>query len=152
MDELRLKAQELSQRYEVIQSRQQQLSTLPEQIATLQADIDALRVLQPDPPSHPDLALPYDATISLLNSRETELATLDAQIEALQATSSRQNRELQRLEDELRPLEAKKDVTVKAAKEARKRKEEGGGMDEMEEMGRWYRGSEKVLKSVVETG
>ena len=152
LEELRFSSQRLSERYEVIQSRQQQLSSLPAEIAALQAEIDTLRAAQPSAPSHPDLALPMDATLSLLNSREAELADLDAQIASLQAASSRGARDVQRMENELRPLLAKKEVTVKAAKEARRRKEEGGGMDETEELGRWFRGSERVLKSIVEAG
>ena len=59
--------------------------------------------------------------------------------------------DLEKLERELRPLETQKQGTVAAAKEARRRKEEGGGIgDELEERGRWLRASEKALREMLE--
>ena len=61
-------------------------------------------------------------------------------------------RELERLENELRPLEAQKTVAVNTAKEARRRKEEGerGIGDDLELKGRWYRSVEKGLKDMLD--
>lgn len=55
------------------------------------------------------------------------------------------------LERELRPLEMQKAGAVAAAKEARRRKEEGerGVGDELELKGRWYRGVETGLTELL---
>lgn len=55
------------------------------------------------------------------------------------------------LERELKPLEVQKAGTVAAAKDARRRKEEGerGVRDELELKGRWYRGVETGLRELL---
>lgn len=55
------------------------------------------------------------------------------------------------LERELKPLEMQKAGTVAAAKEARRRKEEGerGAGDELELKGRWYRSVETGLRELL---
>ena len=52
------------------------------------------------------------------------------------------------MEGELHPLLNQKKTVVGQAREARQRREEGG-VDEMEEKGRWYRASEATLKEVL---
>lgn len=95
--------------------------------------------------------MPLPETLKLVSEREAELAALNAQIASLQASLPSRSRELEKLERELRPLETQKNGTVAAAKEARRRKEEGGGIgDELEERGRWLRASEKALKEMLE--
>jgi predicted RNase H-like nuclease (RuvC/YqgF family) len=97
------------------------------------------------------LSLPLPETQRLVREREAELAALNAQIASLQATIPNRTRDLEKLERELRPLETQKQGTVAAAKEARRRKEEGGGIgDELEERGRWLRASEKALREMLE--
>ena len=59
---------------------------------------------------------------------------------------------MDRLQAELVPLEAKRQNSAAAAKEARRRKEAvlGGVQDDLEERGRWWRGSETLLKQMLE--
>ena len=63
----------------------------------------------------------------------------------------RKARELELLERELKPLEVQKAGAVAAAKDARRRKEEGerGLGDELELKGRWYRGVELGLREML---
>jgi predicted RNase H-like nuclease (RuvC/YqgF family) len=127
------------------------LEALPVEIEGLQATIEQLKQEQTPTSDNPELSLPLPETTRLLSKREAELAALNAQIASLQATLPNRARELEKLERELKPLETQKNGTVAAAKEARRRKEEGGGIgDELEERGRWLRASETALKEMLE--
>jgi len=145
------KGKELSQRYEGLQLQTRQLECLPAEIEGLESRIQRLRHEQTPVSHNPELALPLPDTLKVLEEREAELAALNAQIASLQASLPNRTRELEKLERELRPLETQKQGTVAAAKEARRRKEEGGGIgDELEERGRWLRASEKALREMLD--
>ncbi|OAL56688.1 hypothetical protein IQ07DRAFT_497719 [Pyrenochaeta sp. DS3sAY3a] len=151
LKQLEDKGRELALRYEGVQLRTQQLESLPDEIEGLEATIEQLKHEQTPVSNNPELALPLPETLRVLNEREAELAALNAQIASLQAAMPNRDRELEKLERELKPLETQKQGTVAAAKEARRRKEEGGGIgDELEERGRWLRASEKALKEMLE--
>lgn len=151
LKQLEAKGQELASRYDAVQLRRQQLETLPTEIEGLEASIAQLKQDQVPTSSNPELGLPLPETLRLLNEREVELAALNAQIAQLQASLPNRAKELEKLERELKPLETQKQGTVAAAKEARRRKEEGGGIgDELEEKGRWLTASEKALRDMLE--
>lgn len=151
LKQLEEKGKELSLRYEGLQLRTQQLEALPVEIEGLESKIEQLKQEQTPTSDNPELSLPLPETTRLLSEREAELAALNAQIASLQATLPNRARELEKLERELKPLETLKNGTVAAAKEARRRKEEGGGIgDELEERGRWLRASETALKEMLE--
>jgi chromosome segregation ATPase len=146
------KGREMALRYEGLQLRKTQLESLPAEIENLEATIEKLKQEQTPPSNNPELALPLAETTQLLQEREVELALLDAQITKLQSALPNRTRELEKLERELKPLETQKQGTVTAAKEARRRREEGGGIgDKLEERGRWLRASETALKEMLET-
>ncbi|KAI8937420.1 hypothetical protein NX059_005145 [Plenodomus lindquistii] len=151
LSQLEEKGRELSLRYEGLQLRTQQLESLPTEIEGLEASIERLKQEQTPVSDNPELALPLPDTLKVLNGREAELTALKAQIASLQASMPNRTRELEKLERELKPLETQKQGTVAAAKEARRRKEEGGGIgDELEERGRWLRASEKALREMLD--
>ncbi|KAH7402560.1 hypothetical protein BKA66DRAFT_544695 [Pyrenochaeta sp. MPI-SDFR-AT-0127] len=151
LKQLEDKGKELALRYEGLQLRTQQLESLPTEIEGLESTISQLKQEQTPVSNNPELALPLPETQRVLAEREAELAALNAQITSLQASLPNRDRELEKLERELKPLETQKQGTVAAAKEARRRKEEGGGIgDELEERGRWLRASEKALREVLE--
>ncbi|OCK83777.1 hypothetical protein K432DRAFT_346336 [Lepidopterella palustris CBS 459.81] len=144
------RGRQLSQRYESIHLRTTSLHSLPTVIASLESTISTLQHSQTPHPTNPALSLPLPETLSLLHSRKAELAALDAQIAALQTAIPQKTRELERLQAELRPLETQKKASVAQAKEARRRREEGGGVgDELEERGRWLRAAEKGLGGML---
>jgi chromosome segregation ATPase len=120
-------------------------------MATLESQIASLQASHPSPTKHsnPDLNLSLPHTLSLLSERESQVSDLDAQIRALQSQLPRKRRELERLETELHPLLNQKKTVVAQAKEARQRREEGG-IDEMEERGRWYRATDTALREMLE--
>ncbi|KAH7563292.1 hypothetical protein BM1_00339 [Bipolaris maydis] len=151
LKQLEDKGKELAIRYEGVQLRTQQLESLPSEIEGLEANIERLKHEQAPASTNPELALPLPETQRVLSERETELAALNAQIASLQATIPNRGRDLEKLERELRPLETQKQGTVAAAREAQRRREEGGGIgDELEERGRWLRASEKALEEMLE--
>jgi chromosome segregation ATPase len=149
--QLQEKGKELALRYEGVQLRTALLESLPTDIEGLEANIERLRQEQTPLSNNPELALPLPETLSLVQRREAELAELNAQLAKLQSALPSRTRELEKLERELKPLETQKQFTVAAANEARRRKEEGGGIgDELEERGRWLRASEIALREMLE--
>jgi hypothetical protein len=136
--------------HESISLRTATLSTLPSQISALESTIATLQHAQTPHSTNPSLSLPLPETLTLLASKEAEIAALDAELARLQSAVPRKTHELERVEAELRPLEAQKTAMVAAAVEARRRREEGGGVgDELEEKGRWLRASEGALRGMV---
>ncbi|KAF2867221.1 hypothetical protein BDV95DRAFT_551609 [Massariosphaeria phaeospora] len=151
LKQLEEKGRELALRYEGVRLRTQLLETLPTEIEGLEATVERLQQEQTPPSNNPELALPLPETLKLVQEREAELVTLNAQLSRLQNTLPNRTRDLEKLERDLKPLETQKQGTVTAAKEARRRREEGGGIgDELEERGRWLRASEKALKDMLE--
>lgn len=151
LKQLEAKGTELALRYDAVQMKRQQLETLPTEVEGLEASIAQLRQDQMPASSNPELGLPLPETLRLLNEREAELAALNAQIAQLQSSLPNRAKELEKLERELKPLDTQKQGTVAAAKEARRRKEEGGGIgDELEEKGRWLTATEKALRDMLE--
>ena len=148
--ELEQKGRELCARYQTIQLQTTQLKELPEKIDGLQARIEQLKTSQ-QLGSNPTLNLPLEKTLNLVEERERERAELDRQLEQLQVMVPRKTRELDRLNAELQPLEAKRLGSTSSAKEAKRRKEEalGGVGDDLEERGRWWRGVETGLKGML---
>lgn len=129
------------------------LAELPTTITGLETQITELKALHPPPPKsdNPNLNLPLPATVSLLSERETELADIDAQIKVLQSQLPRKQRELERSESELHPLMNQRRTVIAQANEARQRKEQGG-VDEIEERGRWYKAADATLRAILATG
>jgi len=78
---------------------------------------------------------------------------LNRELENLKAALPRKTRELERLEAELGPLEARRSTSMASAREARRRKEgsvgDGGGGDDLEERGKWLRSVETGVKEML---
>ena len=152
LQELEAKGRSLSLRYEGVQLKTQTRASLPTEIEGLEASIEALKKEQMPPFTNPELTLPLPDTKRLLEQREADLTALNAQLSQLQSSLPNRTRELDKLERELKPLETQKHGTVTAAKEARRRREDGGGIgDELEERGRWLRASGQALDNMLET-
>lgn len=81
-----------------------------------------------------------------------ELAQLNQQLKTLQQALPRKTRELEKVENELKVVETQRDAVVMAAREAVKRKEEGGWGDGLEGRGRWLNGTEAGLREMLEIG
>jgi len=151
--ELEEQGRSLAQRYEVVQLQTAQLEALPAEIEGLQETISSLQAQQAPTSSNPALALPLQPTLDLLAERELHLSDLDQQIAALRAAMPAKKREVEELQDELAPLQLRKIKAVQEAQDAQRRRREdglGGDGDELEEKGRWLRGVETGLRSMLE--
>ncbi|KAI1298067.1 hypothetical protein F5Y03DRAFT_368626 [Xylaria venustula] len=151
--ELERKAKDLSKKYERVQTETAKLEELPSKLAELERTVEQLRTTQAsERNSNPELNLPLAKTVQLVEARKRERDDLDRQLEQLQRQVPRKKKELERLHAELQPLETKRQNSMTAAKEARRRKEAalGGVEDDLEERGRWYRAAEAGLKQMLE--
>ena len=150
MAELEQRGRELCRKHQNIHLQTTQLQELPGKIEGLQVSIEDLRAAQ-QPGSNPNLSLPLEKTLALVEERERERAELDRQLEQLQVMVPRKTKELERLNAELQPLEVKRLGTTASAREAKRRREEalGGVGDDLEERGRWWRGVEGGLKGML---
>lgn len=143
--------------YKNIELQTTQLSELPPSIEDLENTIDELRntiqasqtaSVEGIDSSYQSLSLP--TAQKLLAEREAELANLDRHLTFLDTALPRKTREAEAVERELSGLERKKDEAIALAKEAQRRKQDGES-DGLEEMGRWYRSAETILRDLVET-
>ncbi|KAM3422379.1 hypothetical protein BST61_g2736 [Cercospora zeina] len=148
--DLEAQGRSLSQRYEQVQLQTAQLESLPKQIAELEETIQRLKEKQEPKSEDAEMSLPLHPTLDLLRQREQESQSLDLEIARLQAALPAKKAEVQRLQDELAPIQMRKIKAVEEAKDARSRREGGGGgADELEEKGRWLRGVESSLKAML---
>lgn len=148
---LERKGCELTRKYENLQIETTTLQELPDKIAGLEERIAELKE-QLQPGENPNLNLPLAKTLELVTEKKRQKHELDRQLEQLRSQVPRKRKEMERLQAELQPLEVKRQNSVAAAKEARRRKEQalGGVEDDLEERGRWWRASETALKQMLE--
>ncbi|KAI0423768.1 hypothetical protein F5Y09DRAFT_180701 [Xylaria sp. FL1042] len=151
--ELETKAKDLSKKYERVKTETTKLEELPAKLEELESAVAKLRTTQASGLNpNPELNLPLAKTLQLVDAKKRERDDLDRQLEQLQSQVPRKKKELERLHAELQPLETKRQNSMTAAKEARRRKEAalGGVEDDLEERGRWYRAAEASLKLMLE--
>lgn len=158
---LERRARDLSRRHEGLRLGTARLAELPREAAALEAAVARLRddrrragdgADDGDDGVNHELNLPLARTLELVGDRKRGRADLDRRLEQLQALAPRKRRELERLQAELQPLEARRQNSAAAAREARRRKEEalGGVENDLEERGRWYRAAEASLRQMLE--
>lgn len=150
--ELERRGRDLSQRYESVQLDTAKLQDLPARTEELEARVEKLRLMQKVPGANPNLNLPLAKTLDLVERRKAEQQQLARELEALQAKVPRKQKEAERLQAELGPLETKLHTSSAAAREAQRRKEAalGGVADDLEQRARWWRASEDVLNKVLD--
>ncbi|TGJ85657.1 hypothetical protein E0Z10_g3120 [Xylaria hypoxylon] len=151
--ELEKKAKELSKKYERVKTETAKMDELPGKLSELENVVAQLRTTQASGlNSNPELNLPLAKTLQLMEAKTRQKDDLDRQLEQLRSQVPRKKKELERLHAELQPLETKRQNSMAAAKEARRRKEAalGGVEDDLEERGRWYRAAEAGLKQMLQ--
>lgn len=151
VEELEQRGKEIAKRYDVVRMETVTLRDLPAKITELEERIAELRErLQPG--ENPNLNLPLTKTLELVAEKKRQRHELDRQLEQLRSQVPRKKKEMERMQAELQPLEQKRQNSVAAAKEAKRRKEQalGGVEDDLEERGRWWRASETALKQMLE--
>ncbi|RKF59413.1 putative 60s ribosomal protein l37 protein [Erysiphe neolycopersici] len=147
--ELEKKGRELYRKYHHIQLQTAELKTFPSKLESLEGIIKSLRDLQNEG-SNPNLLLPLDKTLGIIEQREKESAELDRQIRQLQdVIVPRKTKQLERLGTEIQSLESKSLSCAASAREAKKRKENTlDGEYDLEERGRWWTGVENGLRKI----
>ena len=154
--ELERKGKDLSRRYENVQLETCRLRELPEKTQELEMRITELKAEQESalggPGADPTQNLPLAKTRELIATRKQEQQQLARELEALRAKAPRKRKEAERLQAELQPLETKRQNSMAAAREARRRKEAalGGAADDLEQRARWWRASEGLLKQALD--
>ncbi|KAJ4417586.1 hypothetical protein N0V82_006059 [Gnomoniopsis sp. IMI 355080] len=151
VEELEQRGKEIAKRYDIVRMETVTLRDLPAKITELEERIAELRErLQPG--ENPSLSLPLTKTLELVAEKKRQRHELDRQLEQLRSQVPRKKKEMERMQAELQPLEQKRQNSVAAAKEAKRRKEQalGGVEDDLEERGRWWRASEMALKKMLE--
>ena len=152
--DLESRGRELSRRYQQVQLQTAQLGNLPEQIEGLKSTIARLQAAQEPKTDNPLLGMPLTKTLEVLAEKDAESAKLDREIEELRTAAERRMRELDRMQTELEPLRAQKTRAANDAQDAQTRKAQGisGLGDDLEQRGRWLRGVETTMRSILEAG
>lgn len=154
IEELDGKARQLAARWQGVQMQMAELERLPAEIDGMEAVISELREQQyiregkQNKSEDPRMNLSLAETEELVKQQREKSAALDKQIAVLQRQMPAKIRECENAEKELEGLEKKRSEVSAAASTARKIKD-GGGRDELEEKGRWYRSVETVLRDMV---
>jgi chromosome segregation ATPase len=154
VEELDGRARQLAARWQGVQMQMAELERLPAEIEGMEAVISELREQQDiregkqNKSEDPRMDLSLAETEELVKEQREKSAALDKQIAALQRQMPAKIRECENAEKELEALEKKRSEVSAAASTARKIKD-GGGRDELEEKGRWYRSAENVLRDMV---
>ena len=151
--ELEERGRELSRRYETVMLQTELLGSLPAQIHGMKETLEKMRELHQlsneTRPEDPNLILPLPATQALVEERRAELNEVNKRLRSLQQALPRQSRILEREERELEVLEQERERAVNGAREAVKRKREGGGAGELELRGRWLQGVDTGLRGLL---
>lgn len=153
VEELEKKGRELAKRYEGVKLQTTKLGQLPAQIEGLEEAVQELRATHAEKiHENPEMNLPLQKTLDLIEEKKRQRDELDRTLEQLQSQVPRKKKELDRLQAELQPLETKRANSTAAARDARRRKDGavGGAQDDLEERGRWYRASEIGLRQMLE--
>jgi chromosome segregation ATPase len=154
VQEMDVMARQLATRWEGVQTQMAELDRLPAEIEGLDTVIGELRKQQDvregqrNRSDNPRMNLSLTDTEEAVKQQKENAAALDRQIMALQRQMPAKTRECEMAERELETLEKRRREVSAAASAARKMRD-GGGRDELEEKGKWYRSAEGVLRNIV---
>jgi len=154
VEEMEEMARVLAPRWEGVQGQMALLEDLPPKVQGLEETVRMLREQVAEregaePRSEdPRMNVGLEETQQLIQEQRERARELDRQIAAMQRALPAKMRDCEVVEAELEALERKKNDITAAAREAMRIREEGG-MDELEQKGRWYRSAEVVLRAVI---
>ncbi|KAI1910804.1 hypothetical protein LOZ39_003465 [Ophidiomyces ophidiicola] len=157
LEEMEEMGRNLAERYKKVQLQTIQLAELPSSISELENAIAELRLLSTNSLQSSESGntsqfqnLPLQDTLALVAEREAELESLERQLNSIGPTLPRKDREAEALERDVISLERKRNEVVAEARDAQRRRQEGES-DGIENMGRWYKGVEQGLMTLVDT-
>ncbi|KIW95814.1 uncharacterized protein Z519_02878 [Cladophialophora bantiana CBS 173.52] len=151
------RARDVARAYDGVREGLDVLERVPVEIESLKAEVESLHaeiaVRQGDHGAHPGsvdprMHLSLSATEQALLEQRERNAEIDRQIAELQRQMPAKVREVEKMDRELAELEKRRNESARLAVEGRRRREQGG-RDEMEELGRWYRANEAVMKGLL---
>ncbi|KIW73336.1 hypothetical protein PV04_01466 [Phialophora macrospora] len=154
------RARDVALRYDAVTADTDVLERVPleieelrREVERLQAELAARRGEEHDQGTpDPRMTMSLAGTEEALAAQRARNAEIDRLIADLQAQMPAKVRDVERMDRELAELERRRNEATRLAVEGRRRREELGGKDEMEELGRWYRASESVMKGVLGVG
>ncbi|KAI4210136.1 MAG: hypothetical protein LQ351_006968 [Letrouitia transgressa] len=152
--ELERRGRDLSRRYETVELQTALMERLPADILGIKETIEQLRKQNGKPGTINGLAqgmnLPLEATVSFTREKKMELDRLNEEVESLRQVLPQRSKELARLAYEVESLEKERGDAVENAKEAMKRRTDGGETgDGLEMRGRWLKGCEDGLRGLL---
>jgi len=159
VSEMESRAREVAARYQSVSEGVRVLETVPREVQALKAEIDELKRMIREKKGGDDaresngsgdvrMNLSLEETAEALEEQRARNREIDEQIEALQRQLPAKTREFEKVDAQLVELEKKRNEATRLARDVRRRKEEGG-RDELEELGKWYRGSDIVLRGLL---
>lgn len=154
VQEMEEQARDVALRYESVTEGMDVLEKLPTEIEALRLEVEELqnaiaaRRGQEHQSPDPRMQMSLGATEQALAEQRERNAEIDRQISELQKQMPVKVREVEKMDRELADLERRRNESTKLAVEGRRRREQGG-RDEMEDLGRWYRASESVMKGLL---
>ncbi|OCT53683.1 hypothetical protein CLCR_10617 [Cladophialophora carrionii] len=151
------RARDVAQRYDAVQGGMELLDRVPLEIEELKREVERLGAeiaarrgdRHDGPPSDPRMRMSLAETEEALAAQRARNAEVDRMIADLQDRMPARVRDVESMDRELAELERRRNEAARLAVEGRRRREEQGGRDEMEELGRWYRASEGVMKGLM---
>ncbi|KIX95794.1 uncharacterized protein Z520_08502 [Fonsecaea multimorphosa CBS 102226] len=157
--EMEGRARDVARAYDSVTEGLDVLERVPAEIETLRAEVESLQAeiaarqgdddsAHPGSSGDPRMHLSLMATEQALMEQRERNAQIDRQIAELQKQMPAKLREVERMDRELADLEKRRNESTKLAIEGRRRREQGG-RDEVEELGRWYRANEAVMKGLL---
>ncbi|KEF58003.1 uncharacterized protein A1O9_05926 [Exophiala aquamarina CBS 119918] len=158
--EMDSRAREVAARYRSVAEGVQVLETVPLEVQALKREVEDLKRLIREKKGgggydaresfggDARMNLSLEETADALEEQRARNRDLDQQIELLQRQLPAKTRECEKVDAELGELEKKRNEATRLARDVRRRKEEGG-RDELEQLGRWYRGSDVVLRGLL---
>ncbi|KIW50178.1 hypothetical protein PV05_11792 [Exophiala xenobiotica] len=144
--------------YEDIQMGMDVLETVPAEIETLRGQVEALKrevagkrdgtgTGTTTTTNDPRMNMSLEATRQALAEQTGRTREIEEQIAALQRELPGKMERMEAVDRELAELDRRRNESARLAAEERKRKEMGG-RDEVEELARWYRSQEVVLRGL----
>lgn len=147
-------ARDVAQRYDSVQLDVKTMEVLPEEIDRLESEVAELRqaadergAVQSDH-NNPRMELGLEETERMIEEGKRRNEELQRELEALEREVALEEAEKERSEKEVADLGQQRNEVTRMAREAQ-RLRESGGRDMLEEQGRWYQSSEKILKGIL---
>ena len=157
VQEMEVLARDIAVRYDAVEEGRKELEVLPGECEALEAEVQSLREMLRDKEGErvesedPRMNLSLEETERLIEEQRARREELQAEIEGYERDLPEKIRSCEKAERELEEVEGRRNEITRLARDAQKRKAGGApsGVDVLEMQGRWYRGSEVVMRGLL---